>query len=135
MKKLIIKGKKRKIKTNRQKLIEANDDLFREIIRVRDKVCQKTGKTDNLQVSHYWTRGNLRVRWDLDNACLLNAGVHYYWAHVHREQFKEFWIKRIGQKRFDILGLKARYVAPVKEFDLFCMHADLKKKLKELEAK
>ena len=68
------RGKVRKQKTNRQKLIKANDDLFREIIRLRDKVCQKSGRDTNLQVCHFYTRGNLRVRWDLDNACLLQGG-------------------------------------------------------------
>jgi len=114
-------------KTNRQKLIKSNDDLFRQIIRIRDKVCQAGGGRENLQVVHYWTRGNKRVRWDLDNACLLNAGKHIYWAHVHHDQFKEFWIKRLGKEKFEALELRARYVAPVKEFDLIIINQELKK--------
>lgn len=121
-----------KSKTNRQKLIKANDDLFRKIIRLRDKVCQVTGKKENVQVAHFYTRGNLRMRWDLDNACLLNAGKHIWWAHTNPEQFKEFWIKRLGERRFDILNLKARYVAPVKEFNLICVHKELTEILQEL---
>lgn len=116
----------------RKKLIKGNDDLFRVIIRLRDKVCQKTRRSTNVQVCHYWTRGNLRVRWDLDNACLLNGAQHIWWAHAHPEQFKEFWIRRLGQKRFDELELRARYVSPVKEFDLLCIHENLKKQLKKL---
>ena len=118
-------------KLTRQTLIKANDDLFRAIIRLRDKVCQKTFKSTNLQVAHYWTRGNLRTRWDYDNACLLNGGVHYYWAHVHPEQFREFWIKRLGQKKFDELEIKARYVAPVKEIDLVYKKQELTELLED----
>ena len=113
----------------RKKLILANDNIFRQIIRLRDKVCQKTFKSTNLQVAHYWTRGNLRARWDLDNACLLNAAAHIWWAHSHPEQFKVFWIRRLGQQRFDELELRARYVAPVKEFDLQMINLKLKELL------
>jgi len=122
--------KKTKYST-RKKLILANDNLFRQIIRIRDKACQKTGKTTNLQVAHFWTRGNLRARWDLDNSCLLNAAVHIWWAHSRPEQFREFWIRRLGQKKFDELELRARYVFPVKEFDLQIIKLELKKLLSE----
>ncbi|MHA1428613.1 MAG: hypothetical protein ACTSQI_21730 [Candidatus Helarchaeota archaeon] len=73
------------------------------------------------------------MRWDLDNGCLLNSGVHLYWAHIHRRQFEEFWIRRLGQERFDRLELKARYVAPVKEFTLAAINIELKNILKDLE--
>lgn len=124
--------KVRKSKTNRQKLIIANDDLFRQIIRIRDKVCQKTGKTTNLQVAHFWRRNILRTRWELDNACLLTGGVHLYWAHSHFQDFTAFWIKRLGQERFYRLELKARYVAPVKEIDLMMIKENLKNLLQSL---
>lgn len=120
------------MKTNRQKLILANDALFRQIIHLRDKVCQKTGKTDNLQVAHYWRRNILRTRWDLDNACLLGAGVHLFWAHSAHQDFQEWWRKRLGKKKYEALELKARYVAPVKEYDLLLIHYDLKKHLAKM---
>jgi hypothetical protein len=125
-------GEMRKPKTYRQKLILENDRLFREIIRARDKVCQKTGKTTNLQVAHFWTRKGLRTRWDEENACLLNAGVHLYWAHIDRRQFEEFWRRRLGQEKFDALEIRARYVAQVKEMDLEFIKYNLKQKLSAL---
>jgi len=64
----------------RKKLILANDNLFRQIIRIRDRVCQKTGKTTNLQVAHFWRRNILRTRWNMDNACLLQGGDMQYQA-------------------------------------------------------
>lgn len=122
-------------KSSRQKLILANDKIFRQIIHLRDKVCQKTGKTENLQVAHFWTRSILRTRWDLDNACLLNAGTHLFWSHKYPQDFQAFWLKRLGKKKYEALELKARYVAPVKEFDLLVIHQDLKKLLSKMEAK
>ena len=119
----------KKPKTARQQLIKANDDLFRILIRARDKVCQKTGKVVNLQVAHFWRRNILRTRWDPDNACLLQGGTHLYWAHSNFQDFTVFWLKRLGQERFDRLELKARYVAPMKEFDLLLIHNDLKKQV------
>jgi hypothetical protein len=125
--------KKGHSRSRRQRLITANDDLFRKIIRLRDHVCQKTGRAGNLQVAHFWTRGNLRVRWDLDNACLLNAGVHKFWAHVHRKQFEVFWQQRLGKEKFGALEIRARYAAPVSEFALVCINEELKKMLEGIE--
>lgn len=123
----------RKSKTARQKLILENDKLFREIIRARDKVCQRKGFTTNLQVAHFWRRNILRTRWDMDNACLLNAGIHKWWAHANPQDFRVFWLKRLGQERFDKLELRARYAAPVKEFDLICINKNLQETLASLK--
>lgn len=122
----------KKPKTERQKLVKANDDLFRQIIRFRDKVCQKTGRTENLQVCHFYTRGNLRVRWDEDNACLLQGGIHIFWAHKNPQEFREFWIKRLGKEKFEALELKAHYVAPVKTQDLYFINTMLVDKLRSI---
>lgn len=120
-------------KSERQKLIAANDRLFREIIRIRDRVCQKTGKTTNLQVCHFYTRSILRVRWLGDNACLLNGGIHLFWGHKNPQEFREFWLRRLGQKKFDELELRAKYVAPVHEIDLRFINFGLTNQLEELK--
>ncbi len=122
---------KHKPKSDRQKLILANDKLFREIIHLRDRVCQKTGRKENLQVAHFWRRNLLRTRWDLLNACLLSGGTHLYWAHSHFQEFMEWWKKRIGPEAYSALELKARYAAPVKTQDLLLTNFLLKKTLKE----
>ena len=119
-------------KSARQKIIKKNDDLFRQIIRARDKVCQKTFRKENLQVAHFWSRTHLRVRWDLDNSCLLQGGIHLYWAHKEPQLFREFWLNRIGQQRFDELEIKARYAAPVKMEFLLAINEWLQLKLEEL---
>ena len=69
-----------------------------------------TGKETGVQVAHFFTRKNLHTRWDVDNACLLSAGKHLYFAHVEHEKFRDWYIKRIGQDRFDALKMRANYV-------------------------
>ena len=99
-------------KSLRSRLIKDCDDIFREIIRRRDKMtCQRTGeKTNNLDVAHFHTRTINATRWDEDNACLLKKGMHRFWAHVKHEEFRDFWIKRIGKDNFDRLKMKASYI-------------------------
>ena len=122
----------RKPKSERQKLIKANDDLARKICHLRDKVCQATGKTENLQWCHFYTRSKLSVRWEEDNYCLLNGGTHNFWAHKYPTKFKEFWIKRIGQERFDRLTLRFNHTTSISNFALFCTNKLLQERLAEL---
>ncbi len=119
-------------KTARQKIILENDKLFGLIIRARDKVCQKTFRSENLQVAHFWSRTHLRVRWDLDNACLLQGGIHLFWAHKEPQLFREFWLKRLGSERFVALEIRARFAAPVSMEDLKNWNNYLKLKLEEI---
>jgi len=117
---------------SRSNLIKDCDDLFRQIIKLRDKVCQKTGNTNNLQVCHYYTRGNLRLRWDFDNTCLLNAGVHKWWAHVHIEEFRDWWKERLGEDKFQQLIIRGRCKGSLKTHEIKAIKIWLKQKLKEL---
>lgn len=126
-------GRTKKVKSDRSIIIKANDDIARKICHLRDIYCQKSGKTTRLQWCHYYSRSHLRVRWDEDNYCLLNSGIHIFWAHKEPDQFKEFWIRRIGQERFEKLSLKKSYAAPVKNQDLLLWNYELKNRLKELE--
>jgi len=128
--------KRRKKKTERQKLIDQLDDIFRQIIRLRDNsICQKSGLRNNIEVAHYHSRKHLRLRWELDNSCCLNGGIHRYWAHVESEDFRDFWIKRIGQERFNELKLKKQYNAPVRTADLKLLKLDLLDKLEYYKRK
>ena len=116
---------------NRKELIQQNDDLFREIIRKRDKVCQRTGSDQNLQVAHFFTRGNLTTRWEEDNACLLRKGIHYHWAHSRRAEFRAFWIDRIGQERFDQLEIMTRCKGHIPTCNLALIRDELKRELEK----
>ena len=116
-------------KWNRKELIQQNDDLFREIIRLRDKVCQRSHVGRNVDVAHFFTRKNLTTRWDFDNACLLRKGIHRYWAHVYRVEFRTFWINRIGPDRFEQLEIKTRCRGHIPTCNLALIRDELKRRL------
>jgi hypothetical protein len=126
----------RSIKTSkspRKSIIYQLDDIFREIIRLRDDfTCQRTGnKGDkyNIDVAHFYSRDYKRIRWDLDNACCLGKGVHKFWAHKKPQEFSEWWLERIGEEAFERLKLKARVRGTIYTSDLFLLKADLLDKL------
>lgn len=124
-----------KRKTERQKLIKNCDDIFREIIRLRDNMtCQKTGRQNvEVQVSHYFSRDYKRTRWDESNACLLQKGIHYHWAHVKGEEFRDWWILRIGQPEFDRLKLRTRVRGTVYTHELKITKIALQTRLKGMK--
>ena len=117
-------------KTERQILIKQLDDIVRQIVRLRDKVCQKTGKTDDLQCAHMISRKNHHLRWNLDNVVLLQKGTHYFWAHVKYSQFRDFMIQRIGLEKVEWLEMQDRiYCKPIYTSDLKALRLDLLDKL------
>lgn len=111
------------------------DILFSKYIRTRDKwTCQRCFKeykppTKALDCSHYHGRAKKSVRFDEMNCCTQCRGCHS-WLTAHPEEHRNFVIKRIGQKQFDLLMIRANtskrpdiellkiyYKAKLKEFD------------------
>lgn len=96
------------------------DKLFSDCIRIRDKwTCQRCltpyePPTAGLHCSHFWGRGNKSVRFDFENAAAMCFKCHQILGanpHEHRELF----LKRLGQKKYDALGVRARTPAKVDE--------------------
>jgi len=89
----------KKAKTERRKLRDQLDKLWSEIVKQRaGNVCEyKTcSKTAHLNAHHIFGRGNLSVRWDLDNGVCLCVGHHTFgrWsAHKAPIWFIE-WISK-----------------------------------------
>lgn len=126
---------RRRSKSERSKLIKQCDDLVRQIVRLRDRRCQKTWSCQNLQVAHYISRSNHHLRWNLDNVVLLSKGVHYYWAHVHYSRFRQFMIDRVGAKKIEALEFAdSCQVAPLKDYEIRLIRDDLKKRLEEMKS-
>lgn len=115
--------------------ISEADRLFSLYIRNRDKWtccrCQKrfTPGVKILTNSHFFGRGMKSVRFDPENCDALcwnpyekNGGCHLYWQNGDREAYRNFKIKQLGQKRFDLLVLRANTTADVDEkmVVLFC---------------
>ena len=129
----------RKSKSERSHIIDQLDDIFREIIRLRDNfTCQRTrikGDKYTIDVAHFYSRDYKRVRWDLDNACCLLKGTHKNWAHVKHQEFSDWWEIRIGKEAFERLKLKARVRGTIYTSDLKLLKLDLLDKLEYYQKK
>ena len=122
----------KKSKSERRHLIDSMDKIFRELLLRRDKVCQYTGKTENLQVSHYISRENLHLRWSFENCCIINGGIHIFTFHKRHHLYRNFMIQRIGKDKVQELERKDTiYCRPLYTYDLKLKKMELIKMLKE----
>lgn len=98
------KEKKRQKRENHLPTLKNKaDKLFSIAIRLRDKKSVKSGSKESLQCSHIWSRSNLSVRWDMDNALTLTAGEHLYWWHKEPAE-AIMWAKGIlGEEKWKSL--------------------------------
>lgn len=93
--------------------IDVADQLFSKWVRNRDNWtcnrCKKVKEKGNasLHNSHYWGRGKESTRFEPDNCDALCYGCHHIWEKDEREEYREFKINQLGQKRFDSLRLQA----------------------------
>lgn len=110
------------------------DKLFSDYIRIRDKwTCQRCHTkyeppTAALHCSHWWGRGNKSVRFNPDNAAAICYGCHRYLGSNPTEH-NEFFLKRLGQEKYDQMNRLARIPMKVDE-DLICI--GLKKLIEDL---
>lgn len=115
---------------NQKNKISKLDKLWGEAIRKRDRnICQACFRPGN-QPHHIFGRRYLSTRHDLNNGICLCWACHRHKAHGDVELFRDFIIKKIGQKEFDKLKVKAY---SVKNFDLNMKEIELKLYLKEFE--
>lgn len=98
-----------------------SDKLFRNYIRTRDGwrclACDlEKGSKDysenkqGLHCSHYWSRRHENTRFDSEN-CISLCWYHHKFAWGHgdgRSEYTAFMRKRLGDRGFDLLELRAR---------------------------
>lgn len=84
------------------------DDLFSKYIRLKaENRCERCGNySKKLDCSHFWGRGRLNVRHDEENASALCCGCHKYLGS-NAEEHRAFFLKRLGQERYDLLQIRA----------------------------
>jgi len=133
-------------KTERQKIISLNDDIFRKIIRLRDNcTCQITGlKVDEgevgsyLDVCHYITRSILQTRWDYENCILARKGINCNWMNKYRGRYRAWMVGRIGKEAVEKLELFESYYigkrGTIHTSDLKLITMQLKKRLAEFKS-
>jgi 5-methylcytosine-specific restriction endonuclease McrA len=106
------------------------DKLFSQVIRARDKKCQRCGTTNGLQCAHTFSRRNKSVRWDPENAQALCYGCHLFWAHSEPILFTAWIKKRLGPKRFKALQRRAMTPKIWTPIELAALEEQLKAQLK-----
>lgn len=93
-------------KPTRSSIRNKLDIIFSQIIRSKGR-CERCGKTEGLQAAHIFSRSNLAVRWDLENAFCLDSGCHVYWAHKNPIEFTEWTKVMLGEEKYQKLRRKA----------------------------
>jgi hypothetical protein len=94
--------------------LRTTDRLWTQYMRTKqDYTCQFCGRVypvdncRNLGVMHFWGRGHENVRFDEENTlCGCSIPCHRY-LDTHKTEFEEFMRKRLGQKAYDLLELRA----------------------------
>jgi len=93
--------------------LDPADIAFSKYIRTRDGWrCQRCHTryippTKALHNSHYFGRARENTRFDPENCDSLCYGCHKFWGSDDKEGYRQFKIKQLGQKRFDLLTLRA----------------------------
>jgi len=84
-----------------------NDQLIRDIIKLRDKKCFTCPQTEGLEVGHLFRRGIESLRWSLENnaaQCSLCNFGHEFSPHHYENEFKQ----RFGVRAFKNLEKRSR---------------------------
>ena len=92
--------------------IDKADKLWSLYVRTRDNwTCQRCftryePPTSALHCSHFWGRGRESTRFDSQNCMAACYGCHRYLT-AHPEEHRNFQLKRLGQREFDALMIRA----------------------------
>jgi len=109
------------------------DITFAKFIKLRDKCCQKCGKTTGqLECSHIFSRRHQGIRCDPENAKLL-CSEHHRDYHSNPIESAE-WIKSIiGEPAYDRLRLKANKPTKMTTFDKDFIRKEQQEWIKQME--
>ncbi len=131
---------KKASKIPRLKLRKKADTLWGELIKLRaGNRCEKCGRNGMVQSHHIWTRENLHMRHDPQNGVCLCPRCHTFdpkeSAHLNPENFRDWLIKRKGQRWFDKMkALSFLTVKPDYQGAITFLEQELKKVKGEKDA-
>ena len=134
----MIKLKTRRKKTDRQKMIDLLDDLYREYIRKRamERVggCERCREPKisykDLDTAHFHSRNKLTVRWDPGNGAGLCGGCHRY-IDSNKEAKIALEIQLLGEEEYERLYVLAEMTTKSSPIDYKLIELSLRELLKE----
>lgn len=93
--------------------IDKADQVFSQYIRFRDKfTCKRCWKYypegKGLSACHFWSRWHEGTRFESDNVISMCFGCHQRMDADKHGEFRDFMLKRLGEKRFKTLEVQAR---------------------------
>ena len=119
----------------RSQIIKRLDNIISQIL-LKDGVCKRCGKHHkqyknkkgelkwhNFGASHYWSRDYMGARFELDNLdglCWLPCHGQK-WEHDKQGVYKDYMIKKLGQRGFERLEIKARGIVKFSKQDLLLL--------------
>jgi 5-methylcytosine-specific restriction endonuclease McrA len=121
--------------SERSTLIKQCDELLSRIVRIEDKCClycRRVWDFKKLYNHHIFSRKNMGTRFYRPGCICLCFSCHDGVAHTDPEIFRDWLIKRIGQKEYDLLKFKAMSRTKFTVADLRMIKFDLQKQLKRL---
>jgi len=125
--------KRRRKKSERTKLRDRCDKLFRQIILERDgDTCQRCGRYvegRNAHVAHIIPRSrtNYWLRWTPDNALLMCYACHINWWHKHPLESGE-WFRRKYRKRLERIT-ELNTLRPMAAWEMEEIYKNMKREL------
>lgn len=99
------------------------DKYFSDYVREKaDWTCERCygdyhTERRNLHLSHFWSRRNKSVRFDIENAAALCFSCHRRFTENPSEH-SDFFLKRLGRQQYDALGIRARTPQRVDETEI-----------------
>jgi hypothetical protein len=119
----------------RKKLIKELDNVFSLFIRARDGKSVFSGKSDNLQCFHIFSRVSNSTRWNERNCFASTSGENLLYEHDAKWQHDvhTWFINKFGQNKFDELHALWHQTTKFTENDLKLMIQLYKDKLKALK--
>ena len=87
--------------------IDKADAYFSLYIReLADWKCEVCGNTESLQASHFFGRRAENTRFEPDNVICVCFFHHQRLGSEDREAYRDFMIKKLGEKRFKTLRMQ-----------------------------
>lgn len=81
--------------------------LVRDMAGQRCERCHRSSDQVQLTCSHFYGRRHESTRMDLENLASLCVGCHQYFEGEKNGDYLEWMIRRLGQRRFDALKVRA----------------------------
>lgn len=133
--------KKKKTLPTRKALIAKLDRTFSRYIRLRDThggeyfrciSCGKIKPKEKADCGHFFSRRRLSVRWDEKN-CHSECAACNRFDSEHLLYYRENLIKKIGQKEFEALEVRANQTSKISDFEIDALNTHYKNLIRLLE--